>query len=106
MIYSSLRRRLSGALSSTRRFTSAISRAPIEYFLCHILRNLSVVLQFHRKRPAPLSRRAQVRRISEHIRQRHVRANRLHAPWSWFHAFDLTTACREIADHVAGIFVG
>src|SRR6266540_824880 len=64
--------------------------------------NLRVVSELHRVRRAALRLRAQVRRVAEHLCERHERLDHLHAR-ARVHRLDLAAAAVQVADDVAHV---
>src|SRR6202161_3558472 len=66
------------------------------------LRYFRVRIELHGVRRSPLSARTQVSSVAEHVGKRHKRFNYLGITLR-FHAFDTTTARREVANHVTHV---
>src|SRR5690349_25107445 len=88
---------------TTRKSTSRRSAAA--HSLRQVSRHLCVVTELHRIRRAPRGHRPKLGSVAEHLGQGHVRSHvlRCAAP---FHAEDMTTPRREVAHHVAEVFLG
>src|SRR5579871_2424215 len=74
-------------------------------FLAHVSRRRLVSIEVHRVRRAALRPRPQIRRVSEHLRERHPRRDDLRAA-SIFLALNLSAPARQVAHDVAQIVLG
>src|SRR5690606_8020930 len=75
----------------------------LQHFLGHVRRDRGIALELHGVGRTPLGRRAQRRRIAEHVRQRHLGTHELDAADAVLLAHDHPATGVEVADHAAEI---
>src|SRR4029077_5131872 len=81
--------------------TSNLLPAPglLDNFLSQIVRKLRVMRKMHRERGAPLRAAAQIRSVTEHLRERHFHANHV-AARAIFRALNRRTPRVQVAEHL------
>src|SRR5580765_1382791 len=72
------------------------------HFLADVLRRRLVPIEVHRVGRTSLRARPEVRRVAEHLRERHARLNDLRAP-TIFLRLDVPAPACEVAHHVAHV---
>src|SRR5688572_937299 len=77
---------------------------PRDHFLADVVRRLLVAIEVHRVRRAPLRARTQVRRVAEHLGERHARVDDLRAA-AIFLRLNLAAAAREVAHDVPHVLL-
>src|SRR5918993_3715009 len=93
---------------ASRPFCLVVHRgalAPLGYLLRDALRHLGVVIELHSERRTALSLAPDGRRVTEHLGERHHRADDLPAT-AGVHALDLATPRREVAHDIAHELLG
>src|SRR5262245_32971912 len=78
---------------------------PGDDFFADVLRRRLVAIEVHRIGRAPLRARAEIGRVAEHLRQRHARRDDLRAA-AIFLRLNLPAAARQVAHHIAHVFLG